>query len=401
MTLRRFNKDFLNKICNEQNIVLLRDYDNNNLGGHAVIEFKCIKCKENTSKKFEYIVKNNPMCRTCSFSEKSNKAKNTILARYGVTNISQLDEIKNKKKATTMKNYGVEHNSQSKEVKNKKIETCIKNNGVEYPQQSKEIQNKSKQTCLLNYGVEHPCQSLEIKNKSIQTSIIKFGTEYASQCEIFKNKVKDTCLKKYNVEYPQQSKVIQNKSKQTSLLNYGVEHPSQSKKFKDKIQTTNLQKYGFTSYSKTAEFKEKCKQTSLKKYGVEHPLQNSEVADNASKKCYKLKTFCFPSGKQIKCQGYEPFALQELTNDKFEENDVITGCKNVPKIWYDENNKKRRHYVDIFIPSLNKCIEVKSTWTFQKKKDNIFLKQSAAKELGYNYEIWVYNSKGNKVETHV
>ena len=29
---------------------------------------------------------------------------------------------------------------------------------------------------------------------------------------------------------------------------------------------------------------------------------------------------------------------------------------------------------------------------------NIFLKQHTAKELGYNYEIWVYNSKGIIVE---
>ena len=57
--------------------------------------------------------------------------------------------------------------------------------------------------------------------------------------------------------------------------------------------------------------------------------------------------------------------------------------------------------MDIFIPSENKCIEVKSTWTAKKKKDNIFLKQNAGKELGYKYEIWVYDCKGNKVETYV
>jgi len=61
--------------------------------------------------------------------------------------------------------------------------------------------------------------------------------------------------------------------------------------------------------------------------------------------------------------------------------------------------KKHRHYVDIFIPSQNKCIEVKSTWTAEKKKDNIYLKQQAAKELGYKYEIWVYNRKFEKVKT--
>ena len=38
--------------------------------------------------------------------------------------------------------------------------------------------------------------------------------------------------------------------------------------------------------------------------------------------------------------------------------------------------------------------------TREKKKDNIFLKQNAGKELGYQYEIWVYDGKGKKVECH-
>ncbi len=67
-------------------------------------------------------------------------------------------------------------------------------------------------------------------------------------------------------------------------------------------------------------------------------------------------------------------------------------------MYNDINGKNRRHFVDIFIPSQNKCIEVKSTWTFKKQKDTIFLKQNAAKVLGYLYEIWIYDMKGNKVE---
>ena len=31
---------------------------------------------------------------------------------------------------------------------------------------------------------------------------------------------------------------------------------------------------------------------------------------------------------------------------------------------------------------------------------NIFLKQNAGKNLGYQYEIWIYDDKGNKVECH-
>ena len=101
-------------------------------------------------------------------------------------------------------------------------------------------------------------------------------------------------------------------------------------------------------------------------------------------------------------QGAEPYALKYLLeNEKINETDIITGCKNVPTIWYnDKNGKKRRHYVDIFIPSQNKCIEVKSVWTEKINTDNIFLKQSAGKKLGHKYEIWVYDSKGNRVNVY-
>ena len=106
------------------------------------------------------------------------------------------------------------------------------------------------------------------------------------------------------------------------------------------------------------------------------------------------------SGKILQIQGYEHFALDEL-DTLYKEDDIINGNTNVPEIWYeDEDGKKHRHYVDFFIQSKHLCIEVKSTWTAEKKKDNIFLKQNAGKALGYYYEIWVYDAKGNKVECY-
>ena len=395
---KRFTKDFLNEICVKYNITLLREYEESELGCKKFIEFKCVKCNENTSKAFTFIIKYNPICHKCSNLEKGNKARNTTLIKYGVKNISQLDEIKNKKKETTLKNYGVEHNSQCQSIKYKKIVTCLKNNNVEHPQQSTDIKNKSKQTCLLNHGVEHPSQSKEIKNKQTETIFKKYGVEHYSQTKEFNKKFKQTCLLNHGVEYPLQSEEIKNKSKQTCLLNHGVEYPSQSEEIKQKQKETIFRKHGVEYYSQTKEFHEKCKQTCLNKYGVEHPSQCKEIMDKNSKAAYKLKIFKFPSNNEIKCQGYEPFALKELI-EHYNENDIITGCKNVPTIWYNDiKQKKHRHYVDIYIPSENKCIEVKSTWTLKKKKDIVFEKQLAAKELGFNYEIWVYDCKGNKVE---
>jgi hypothetical protein len=105
-----------------------------------------------------------------------------------------------------------------------------------------------------------------------------------------------------------------------------------------------------------------------------------------------------PSGKIICYQGYENFALDELINiENILEEDIITNRKDVPEIWYlDKTGKKRRHFVDFFIKTQQRCIEVKSTWTNQDK-NNVLEKQKAAINLGYKYEIWIFDKKGNKL----
>ena len=233
------------------------------------------------------------------------------------------------------------------------------------------IQNNSFycETCMIKIKVESR-KKTHIQNCGFTTNL---------KCPLTKEKIKATNLIKYGCQHNSQNEEIKNKKIQTCIKNFGVNFPTQSKIV---IQ--------------------KSIQTNLKNYGVDHPSQNAEYAEKHSKTSYNRKEYTFPSGKKISYQGFENYALNNLIiNEKIDESDIINGCKNVPTIWYnDENNKKHRHYVDIFIPSLNKCVEVKSTWTAEKKKDCIFLKQNAAKALGYNYEIWVYDGKGNIVNKY-
>ena len=262
---------------------------------------------------------------------------------------------------------------------------------------------QQKATMLEKYGVEHASQNKEIRNKIKEGFIEKYGVDNPSKLQEIKDKQKKTNLEKYGVEYIVHNAESKAKMFQTNIEKYGVECCLQNKDIKDKIKITNLEKYGVENVGQNYMFHEKMKNTMLKKYGVKYPLQNKEIADKSFKICYKSKLFIFPSGKEINCQGYEPFALKDLIiNEKIDESDIITGSKNVPTIWYnDENCKKHRHYVDIFISSQNKCIEVKSEWTLKYIKSNIFEKQKAAKEIGYNYEIWVYDCKGNKIQTYI
>jgi hypothetical protein len=279
----------------------------------------------------------------------------------------------------------------------------VKNNGYCSSCSRQNGYIKCKQTSLERYGVDNPNKKQEIIDKIKKTRIEKYGDKFSLQNKAILEKRKKTNLERYGVEYSGQIEESKAKSKQTCLIKYGVEYPSQSEEFREKCKQNWIKKYGLGYSIQTEESKAKSKQTCLIKYGVEHPNQNIEIMEKNSKNAYKLKEYVYPSGKIVQVQGTEPIALDYLIEQELiHENDIVVGARNVPTIWYfDEAGKKHRHYVDIFIPSKNLCIECKSTWTLKKKEDNIFLKQNAAKELGYNYEIWVYDGKGKLVEKHI
>ncbi len=99
-----------------------------------------------------------------------------------------------------------------------------------------------------------------------------------------------------------------------------------------------------------------------------------------------------PSGEIRKVQGYEPYALDMLIND-YLEDDIITSRKNIPRIEYKmEDNKSHYYFPDIWIKSINKLIEVKSSWTYKLHQSLNECKWNAAKEKGYLMECWIFDN---------
>jgi hypothetical protein len=425
----RYDYNELVDFFEENNIIPLQDYNKTDkINSFTIIEGNCINenCDSTFKKEFRSLLKTNGYCNECIKNIAKIKLKNTCLEKYGVEHTSKLDEIKEKVKKTSLERYGNECSLNNIEVKEKSKKTCLEKYGVEHCinnieikekikkscfqkfgvesySQTKEFKEKCKNTSLKNYGVDHHSKSQDFKEKYKETCIQKYGAESYNQTDIFKNKFKETFLTKYGVDSPFKVKEIVEKGKQTCLEKYGAEYYATTQQFKDDVKQTSLEKYGLEHYVKTPEFKEKYKETCLEKYGVENSSQNKEIMEKIIKNAHKRKNYIFPSGKIEQVQGAEPYALKCLIeNENIAEEDIVVGCKNVPTIWYeDETGKKHRHYVDIFIPSQNRCIEVKSTWTAKINDNNIFLKQKAGKELGYLYEIWIYDSKGILVEKHV
>ena len=399
----KYDHTLLADFCKENNIVLLKDYSNERLNRDTKIEGKCISCDETFTKTFRQLYVSNGYCVTHTKTNSKLKYNQTCFKNYGVDNPLQNKEVREKVKQSCKSKYGVEHPLQNKEIREKVKQSCKTKYGVEHPLQNKEIREKVKQSCLNKYGVEYIFQSQEIKEKIKQSNKERYGFECCLQNLEVRKKSKKTFLQKYGVENPSQNEEIKNKKKQTCFKNYGVENPLQNEIIKNKSISTCLDKYGVEYYLQSNEKKQKSISTCLDKYGVEYNTQSITIHEKQIKNAYKLKDYKLPSGNMIKLQGYEHFAFEDLLQkENIPEEEIKNGCKNVPIIWYnDENGRRHRHFVDIFIPSQNRCIEVKSTWTAEKKKDNIFQKQKTAKENGYLYEIWVYNQKGERVECHV
>ncbi len=91
------------------------------------------------------------------------KATKTNIKKYGVENVSQIEEIKEQKKKTTFKNFGVYNPLLSEEIKEKSKQTCIKNYGVDNPSKSEKIKIKRTNTILKKYGVSNFSKSLDYR----------------------------------------------------------------------------------------------------------------------------------------------------------------------------------------------------------------------------------------------
>lgn len=345
----------MNKIvtfAKEHEFELIGYYDKVINTTHIKGKCKTVDCENEFDKRFRQLKEIGPYCSICTEVNRQEKIKSTNMKKFGVECVFQSQEIKEKSKKTNMKNLGVEN-----------------------PMQSKEVQEIHKQSCLENLGVENPMQNEEIKEKSKQTCLKIYGNEYVLQNKDIREKIKNTNMKNLGVECVFESEEIKQKSKNTNMKNLGVENPGQSK-----------------------EVQEKSKQTSIKKYGTEYPMQNPIVSEKSSKNAYMAYDYKLPSGKILRLQGYENHGL-ELLLEKYDEDDIVNERSKVPELfWKDSDNIKHRYFVDFYIEKHNKCIEIKSTWTFEKNKEKCLLKQKYAKQDGYKYQILVFDKKGKLVE---
>jgi hypothetical protein len=411
---KKYNLDLLKEVIERDQIIVPDVDETSHLSSLVYLDFIC-KCGKPGNKTFRLMFEKGSLCRDCTIILYNERHKASLKKSTGFEYALQNKDILQKKKDTCMKRFNFEHAIQSDIIKEKIKQTCLSRYNCEFVSQVKNVREKIKNTWFSNYGVYNPLQCPAIRVKGIETCLRKYGFKYASQSESIKTKMSDTSMKRYGVKRAIQLPFYKNKKEQTSFKKYGVKNAIQLQSVKDKRIQTSLKRYGVTSSSKLQNFKDKSMQTCLQKYGVKYPSQSEIVKNKRVQTClqkygvkyacqarikyndFTFKKYTFPCGKISHVQGHEPFALNDLIKEGYTGSDILTCRSEVPDIWYiGSDDKKHRYFVDIYIPKINKMIEVKSDYTYKRYEQTVLLKAEACVNQGYKYEIWIYDAKGNK-----
>lgn len=138
----------------------------------------------------------------------------------------------------------------------------------------------------------------------------------------------------------------------------------------------------------------KGKITCNERYGVDSVMQDPKIFAKQSKSLQRLKIYICPSGRQIQLQGYEPRCMKLLLED-YKEEEILTDPEDMPEIWYFNpyKKKKARYFPDMYVPSQNLVIEVKSTWTLKMELERNQAKFKAAVDHGLDLHLYVFDEK--------
>lgn len=151
---------------------------------------------------FSYTCSPNEKPKYCSQQCINEGKKQTVRAKYGVDNVSELAEVREK----------ISKANSSEEVVAKRRSTSLKNWGVDNPAKSPEVKAKQKATFLEKYGVDNP-----MKNDTIA----KLLSDIMSSPEHVEAH-RQHLLEKYGVTCTNDIPGVREKMIETTMKNHGV-----------------------------------------------------------------------------------------------------------------------------------------------------------------------------------
>lgn len=282
----------------------------------------------------------------------------------------QRDASTLKRKQTNLLKYGKESYAQTDIFKSNMLDKF----GYVSPFELKETHDKKKQTLIDRTGYDHNFKIPEIKEKRKQTFIKNYGFDNACKNDIIKQKIVDTNQEKYGSNCPLQNSEIKQKSVDTLFENFGVDSPLQNKDLLAKFRKTMLNTYGY-----------------------EHWLQNDINKQTLFMKSFKYKEYTL-NNKTVYLQGYEDYVLFEILLKQYTGNDIYVNTSDITEqtdqIFYiGTDGNRHKYYPDFYIKSVNKIIEVKSIYTYNKDLETNLLKEQTCKKSGLDFEFVIVDKK--------
>jgi hypothetical protein len=270
------------------------------------------------------------------------------------------------KKNTMIEKYGVKHNFENGKLRDKIYDTCKLKYGTKTPIQNKEIRKKYEETMVGKYGVPCNFSLAETQEKVNETNIKKYGVKRPIQNEDIKEKIKKTNLEKYGSEW------VINSEHYLSLIN--ERFSTQYKKIDNIFQSEII--------------KESIKKNMIEKYGVENIMQNEKYYYQINIKSYSIKKY---KDTDLYYQGtYELYFLENI-----EKKGLLSLVSNGLRFEYLLEDNSHYYFSDFYIKKLNKIIEIKSPWTYdrngkdQKLKEINEMKKNCVTEFGLDFEFLI------------
>ena len=299
------------------------------------------------------------------------KNKQTVKKRYGVDNVFQIDFVKSKSAETKKKKYGDPNYNNSNKTKQTKLER--------YGDVNYNNREQSEQTCLENWGVKNPQLNKNVQLKTCNMKKDRYNDPYFNNRGLYRK----NCLENYNVTGMSSLKNVSNK--------ISITWNNKSKQEKDEIVLKNkvskTENHGDPNYINI----DQINKTNQKLYGVDFPLQSPIILEKTMNGGYRWKDYILPSGRIVKIQGYENYALDMLL-DFYNEKEIVYNKLEIPKIPYvGLDFKNHTYYPDFYIPKDNLIIEVKSDWTLNVSIITNFLKEESTIKNGYNFKFMVFD----------
>lgn len=229
-------------------------------------------CSKECSTKLKFI-NGNPF----SNPKSREKAKQTMLDKYGVEHPMHSPEIVKKLDDTMTEKYGVKRFPQLKEeYKEKSIATNREKFGADWKSQTEDWKQKTQDTLMEHFGVTSPMQSEEVKEKYKSNYNEKTGYDNPMQNPVVIDKIKQTNKDRYGVECAMNAPEIQEQIRQTMTDKYGAPYVLQSPILVEKIHDTNIKKYGFPIATQSPAIQSKISDTMMNKYGYSRYSQSDE-----------------------------------------------------------------------------------------------------------------------------